>query len=477
MFEKIVHKRFSYFLENNNKISNFQFGFRSGHSTVHPLTLFIDKVSKALDNKEHTIAIFCDLRKAFDCVNHSILIKKMKRMGVDGMAIKWFESYLAGRNQLVSIGGASSKLSPIKLGVPQGSVLGPLLFLIYINDLPSSSLLYTLLFADDTTLLASHSDFDLLLEFVQTEFKKICTFFRAHELSLNPSKTNFMIFSNSPAIRNKKIELFINNSNDTMHDPSLISKIIQISSDSEIPVVKSSGVLIDSNLNFKNHIHLISSKLAKGLYFLRNAKNFLSEHCLLSIYYTLIHSYITYALPIWSSTNKTNLNQIFLKQKAAIRIVSKSKANAHTEPIFKKLRILPLPLLIEFFKVQFMFNFVKNDIPVAFANYWVINREVRLRNLNVNEEDLFELRNDYDFFIPFSRLVNTENFPYISYPKLWNNFRDSPLTLAKNKVEFKNKLKENLLERLNLNYTCNRLFCSHCSLPGGGGAPNIVQIN
>jgi len=229
--------------------------------------------------------------------------------------------------------------------------------------------------------------------------------------------------------------------------------------------------LIDSSLNFKYHISHISSKLSKGLYFLRNAKNLLSEHCLLSIYYTLIHSYITYALPIWSSTNKTSLNQIFVKQKSAVRIVSKSKASAHTEPIFKKLRILPLPLLVDFFKIQFMFSFSKKEIPAAFENYWVLNRDVRLQNLNINDENVVELRNDYDLFIPFSRLVNTNNFPYISFSKLWNEFKDSPITLAKNKIEFKNKLKDILLGKLNINYSCNRLFCPHCSVPGGIAPP------
>jgi len=195
----------------------------------------------------------------------------------------------------------------------------------------------------------------------------------------------------------------------------------------------------------------------------------------LSIYYTLIHSYITYALPVWSSTNKNNLNQIFLKQKAAVRIVSNSKATAHTEPIFKKLRILPLPLLVVFFKIQFMFGFAKKDIPSSFANYWILNREVRLRNLNINNDFVVELRNDYELYIPFSRLVNTVNFPYISFAKLWNDFKDNPVTLAKDKTDFKNKLKENLLDRLSVSYSCNRLYCPHCSVPGGGALPDLGQ--
>ncbi len=130
-------------------------------------------VSKALNKKETTIAIFWDLRKAFDTVNHKILFKKMFNIGIRGMELDWFKNYLLNRKQFVHLNGKSSNLLDILLGVPQGSILGPILFLIYINDLPLSSLLKSLLFADDTALLASGSNIEDLTEFVNTEFQKV----------------------------------------------------------------------------------------------------------------------------------------------------------------------------------------------------------------------------------------------------------------------------------------------------------------
>jgi retron-type reverse transcriptase len=131
---------------------------------------FMNYVNTALNNKEHAIAIFCDLRKAFDTVDHKILLSKMSKLGIKGVELQWFRSYLTDRKQFVSINGKSSNLRDILIGVPQGSILGPLLFLIYINDLPLASSLYTLLFADDTTLVKSHSDFNELVRIVNAEF-------------------------------------------------------------------------------------------------------------------------------------------------------------------------------------------------------------------------------------------------------------------------------------------------------------------
>jgi retron-type reverse transcriptase len=125
----------------------------------------------------YAIAIFCDLKKAFDTVDHNILLKKLSKIGVCQAALKWFESYLSNRFQYVSIGSSASNLLCIRIGVPQGSILGPLLFLIYINDLPNISSLLSFLFADDTTLLSSNSDLNLLIEFVNQEFQKNCALF------------------------------------------------------------------------------------------------------------------------------------------------------------------------------------------------------------------------------------------------------------------------------------------------------------
>ena len=189
ILEEIVYKKLTCFLENDNLISSSQYGFRSGHSTIHPMVQFMNYVSETLNKKQHAVAIFCDLRKAFDTCNHTILFKKMEKMGIRGLTLDWFKNYLTDRKQFVNINGVSSNLLNSTIGVPQGSILGLILFLICINDLPHCSTLLAILFADDTTLLASGNNIEELILHVNMEFKKIVTFFRSNMLSLHPEKT------------------------------------------------------------------------------------------------------------------------------------------------------------------------------------------------------------------------------------------------------------------------------------------------
>jgi hypothetical protein len=161
-----------FILELNSIITPSQFGFRKNHSMLHPMVHLMNFVSDALNKKESAIAIFCDLRKAFDTVNHSILLRKLHKIGIRGVALEWFKNYLSGRKQYVHLNGKCSTLLEILLGVPQGSILGPILFLLYINDLPEASLLKDFLFADDTVLLAKGKTLKNLLLLLTLNFKR-----------------------------------------------------------------------------------------------------------------------------------------------------------------------------------------------------------------------------------------------------------------------------------------------------------------
>ena len=253
IFEKIMSNRLLNHMEYHNLFSKSQFGFRKGHSTVHPMVLIDNFISDALNNKKYALAIFCDLRKAFDTVDHQILLKKLVKVGVRGKELDWFKDYLAGRKQFVFVNGKCSSLMDILLGVPQGSILGPLLFLIYINDLPTSTLFYSLLFADDTNLLAKADTLEELFEFANAELAKISLYFNKNHLSLHPEKTNYMVFCNS---RNLDLSNFVLKIN--VHNK--IQILTRITESSEIPAAKFLGLYIDPAINYKYHISTIRKK-------------------------------------------------------------------------------------------------------------------------------------------------------------------------------------------------------------------------
>jgi hypothetical protein len=427
------------------------------------MTLLLNKISASLNSKMYSVIIFCDLKKAFDTCNHNILLKKLSLLGINGLELAWFKSYLTDRLQFVSIDNVDSLLLTIITGVPQGSILGPLLFLVYINDLPNCTSLLSQLFADDTALSASSADLPTLFSLVNNELHKLCTYFRTNMLSLHPDKTKFLLISPSNLPVPQNLKIFINNNNQDENNPSRIHELSCVSSSDKTPAIKYLGVYFDPQLNFKYHLTQISKKLSYALYSLRSVKNLLPQHSLKTLYYSLFHCHLVYGIEIWSVAAPSQLKPLFIKQKMAIRIISNKSYNTHTEPLFKSLEILPLNDLISFFKLKFFHSYVYNTIPTSFSSTWLTSIEQRHHDGQLQLQ--YNLRNNDDFFIPFVRTTTLSRFPLYNFPELWNNLpfaiKDIP-----SKISFSVHLKRHMLSKLNANYTCNRLICHACISAG-----------
>merc|ERR1712035_191640 len=237
------------YLDKNEILYKHQYGFRKSRSTYMAITHLNNELHRANDNKEHTIGIFLDLSKAFDTVDHPILLQKLKYLGLHEQALLWFTSYLDNRKQFVTFKGVNSSPLTIKCGVPQGSILRPLLFLIYINDLSNvSNKLSKILFTDDTSLFFSHRNPNVIAKVVNEELDKISRWFKINKLSLNIKKTNFILFSNNHKKLDENLTVLIDNVSITNVDSTRFL-----------------GVLIDKNLSWEPHISLISSKIAKTI--------------------------------------------------------------------------------------------------------------------------------------------------------------------------------------------------------------------
>ena len=453
--------RLSNFLNSNNIISTSQFSFRPKHSTIHPMIHFSNFLTKSFNEKKHAVAIFCDIRKAFDTVDHEILFSKMYKYGIRGLELAWFKNYFVDRYQFVSINGECSGLLEILIGVPQGSVLGPLLFLLYINDLPEHTTLLPFLFADDTTLLDADVCLDTLFTRVNQQFKNVTDYFRKNKLALHPSKTRFVFFSTNRNAHKLAYDyqLLINNNNNIdPQNPDLIHTISRVTGSSEDPSIKFLGLHIDPSFNFKHHVSTIRNKISTSLYFMRTARNTLNQSALTSIYFSLVHSYLIYAIQVWSICDQTSVNSLFKLQKKAIRIIHNLPYNAHTESYFKKSKILPLPSLIEFFKLQFMQNFSQGTLPISFNGVWCTNSE------RIENRQPYILRNHEELYIPPARLASTKKHPYHTFPLAWANFDNHAIKIQREKNIFNPMLKSFFLSKLSDNYKCDRLLCPSCHL-------------
>uniref|UniRef100_A0A3P9M519 Reverse transcriptase domain-containing protein n=1 Tax=Oryzias latipes TaxID=8090 RepID=A0A3P9M519_ORYLA len=210
ILEKMFITRLNSFIEKHKILDEGQYGFRSNRSTSLALMNVIENITNAIDNKKHVIGVFIDLKKAFDTINHCILIHKLDRYGIRGLVLDWIRSYLSNRKQFVKVDGACSQCLDIVCGVPQGSVLGPILFILYINDLfQVSNKLRLVLFADDTNLFCDGDDLQQLIEIVKKEMEKLKLWFDVNKLSLNLSKTKMMLFGHHKG-KNINIDMHIN---------------------------------------------------------------------------------------------------------------------------------------------------------------------------------------------------------------------------------------------------------------------------
>jgi hypothetical protein len=292
----------------------------------------------------YCIGVFLDLKKAFDVCSHDILLKKLKKMGIVGDAHAWFTSYLSGRSQCVDISHNFSDFIELAISVIQGSTLGPLLFLCYINDFWSCTRLFSVLFADNTTCLAKGPILSELTNFVNQELQKIANWYRSNKMAVNTSKTKFIIFRTQGKPINQDDCGVVYNSTEIglPNDPTLIMPIGRIHNMGEEKSFKLLGVHFDEYLSFNHHITQTCSKISKSLYCIGKVKNFVDMDSLKKLYFSMVHSHISYCLNVYGSANQTNLSKLLIKQKQAIRTISLVGYRDHTAPLFKKLNILPL---------------------------------------------------------------------------------------------------------------------------------------
>ena len=316
--------------------------------------------------------------------------------------------------------------------------------------MPQSNNLLNFLFADDTTAVTSGTDIDEIECRVNFELQKIGIWLKANELSINPSKTKIMVFSNSAKTSNFNFKFAFNlNDLEGPQDPTLITSIECISNNSEIPAVKMLGVYLDENLNFNYHCSKVCKKISSSLFAINKVKNVLSVKALKKLYFALVHPHFLYCLPIYSCTSSQNLKMLELKQKQSIRIISKSKYNAHTEPLFFEHKILPFMDLVYQQKLLIMHS--------IYYNYSKTTFEFHLNNSLTHN---FELRNLDDFTIPRSYRCVLDKMPMFDFPKTWN-LCNPDFKVINDRVEFKTILKYGLLDRLD-NFSCDRLICRSC---------------
>ena len=456
IFEKIIFNRLYQFLDNNNVIYENQYGFRKGHSTNHALNYSVAYIENQIKAKKHTLGIFIDLSKAFDTLDHGILTSKLNNYGIQGNALKLIKSYLADRKQFVNVLDENSDTLPILYGVPQGSVLGPLLFILYINDISNiGHLCKIVLFADDTNIFVTGSTIEKVYENANSILSTISRYMESNLLHINTKKCCYMIFS-----PRKRKEVGINPSE---HQLSVNGKIIK-----KVTETKYLGVILDEKLSWKPHLAQLNKKLKSACGRLYRIVNCLPEHLHKQLYHSLFESHLSYAIPVWGGVALSNLDKIFRTQKKCLRIMFGDteaylekfrtcvRARAYgmqklgkefycresSKPLFKKHNLLTVQNIYRQRCIMELVKIIKSEEPGPLYHSFTRSK----RNLN-------------RFMTP----EPSHNFTYKA-PWFWNNFKKvldvEECGLDTDENQIKLILKKSLLcaQNQNIDSWCNENF-------------------
>lgn len=357
IFEKIMLTQLISHFNHNSILHSQQFGFTKSRSTTDAGISLIKFILQAWEGSQDAIGVFCDLSKAFDCVDHSTLICKLNFYGIQGRALELIKSYLSERNQKVEINGVLSSESKVEVGVPQGSILGPFLFLVYVNDLPHmvSQRSGIVMFADDTSLLFKVNRKDTELVEPNATLSMISEWFAANNLMLNPDKTKCVKFS-----------LASSSNHNTVSNIELNGQTIEF--------VRSTlflGITLDSKLQWGLHIASIVGRLSSAVFAIGKMRQLTNVATARLVYFAYFNSILTYGLILWGSA--ADINTVFILQKRAVRAIYNLSSRHSLREMFKEIDILTLPSLYVFEVIMYvrrnLHNFPTNsDKPKTTRN-------------------------------------------------------------------------------------------------------------
>ena len=390
IFEKLMYVRLIQFLKTNNILCRTQFGFQQNSSTGDAMLEFLDYVYNSLNEGKIIMPIYLDFSKAFDTVDHDILLSKLDHYGIRGIALGWFKSYLSDRKQYVAINDKMSSTRSVNMGVPQGSILGPCLFLLYVNDMYKSSNLDFIHFADDTTIVATDESEQELFIKVNRELTSVDRWLRVNRLSLNLKKTKHMIVTNKAILGRWKVKIR--------------RKVIK-----KVDCIKFLGVMLDNRLNFDRHALYISGKVARAVGVINRVSYHLPFSLLVNLYKSIIYPHLIYCIPVWGRPGSVGVARIQRIQVRALRVITKYEANhrAVTDALMN------IDSIYKYFTSIKLYRVLNEGQHPYFLN--------RICDVQVNHDHATRFRTNSCLYPPFFRLTKGQNSFIYQSIIVWNS--------------------------------------------------------
>ena len=397
IIEKAVHKQLTAFLDNSKILHPNQSGFRAMHSTSTVLTKLVNQWSLNVENKQLTGVAFIDLRKAFDTVDHELLLSKLRSIGCAEGSVKWFESYLSNRRQITNFKDKKSSSLFITMGVPQGSILGPLLFSVYVNSLPNCTKSGVIdMYADDTTLSVYGPTAQEVEQKLSAALSEVMTWITKNRLVLNSDKTCVMVIGSRANL--KKVESFNVYLNNTLLN--------------RVHSTKCLGVVIDEELNWSKHVDKVTKTTQRNVGVIKRAKTYLPQSSLKLLYNSLVMPHFDYCSPVWSNRYQSQTNQLFKVQKRAARLIMNQSYETPSVSLFKSLKWMTLEERFEFNRVLMIYKCLHNLAPPYLSTELVNPCQIH--------EHFTRITTSGELSLPKFKSDCYKNSPIVSSVRSWN---------------------------------------------------------